>query len=67
MERYEIGSRGVVVQVVRHVFFCGLLFVGRSCSQRRSMRSAVTVQWHKINKSRGRNAAGFVVGGVGEG
>ena len=23
------------------------------------MRSAVTVQWHKINNARGRNAAGF--------
>ena len=27
------------------------------------MRSAVTVQWHKINKARGRNAAGFCFGG----
>ncbi len=59
LERFGIGSRGVVARLVRRVFFYVLPFVGRSCSQRRSMRSAVTVQWHKINNARGRSAAGF--------
>ena len=27
------------------------------------MRSAATVQWHKTNNARGRNAAGFCFGG----
>ena len=44
-EQSEIGSRGVVAQRVRRAFFCVLLFVGRSYSQRRLMRSVVIVQW----------------------